>query len=376
MNILHITTYLQGGAGLAIAQLACGQAARGHQVAMVANRTEEQDYSNYPEWLTRLADAGIRVLSTDSTFKRDLALNIAAFRDIRAAIDCRELSIIHAHAAVPSMIGLLIRSVSKRPIPILQTMHGWGIRKDAMQAATDIALMNAIDRVVAPSFASGQLLQRLGIDPALIRVVPYGVPPACGFEEEASTELLRHWKAAGHVVLVCTGTIGPRKNQRLLIEAIAHPQAPRNIACAIVGEGSELPLLNSMIQEKGLGERVHMFGYQPNAARFLDAADWFVLPSRDEGLPLSVLEAYRAAVPVIGSDIAELAEIIRPDETGYLFRDNDVASLVQILQNVAQAPDSQRLKMGSASQKLWRDQYSLEQMMLRYDALYTELLSL
>ncbi|PYS24428.1 MAG: glycosyltransferase family 1 protein, partial [Acidobacteria bacterium] len=95
VNILHITTFLQGGAGLAIAELACSQAARGHQVTVVTSRTEEQDYSNYPQWLDRLATSDVRVLQTDSTFKRDISLNIAAFQHIRNAVDVAHLSIIH-----------------------------------------------------------------------------------------------------------------------------------------------------------------------------------------------------------------------------------------------------------------------------------------
>jgi len=374
VNILHITTFLQGGAGLAIAELACSQAARGHQVTVVTSRTEEQDYSNYPQWLDRLATSDVRVLQTDSTFKRDISLNIAAFQHIRNAVDVAHLSIIHTHAAIPSMLGLLIRSATKRLVPVLQTMHGWGIRKDSTQAATDIALMKSVDRVITPSMASKRLLERLGVDPHLISVVRYGIPPLAHSADEAGIERLRQWKSSGHVVLLCTGTVGPRKNQRLLIEAIAHGGTPANVACAIVGEGEEVPLLNSLIQQNGLQNRVHMFGYQPNAARFLRAADWFVLPSMDEGLPLSVLEAYRAAVPVIGSDIAEIAEVIRPEQTGYLFRAGDLGSLVKALGAAAELAESERLKMGAFSRRLWQDHYSLEQMRLGYEAVYNELL--
>src|SRR5947207_4849970 len=99
-------------------------------------------------------------------------------------------------------------------------------------------------------------------------------------------DVLRHWKTKGYAVLACIGTVGRRKNQRLLIEAMADSNAPSRIACAIIGEGEEVPILHSLIHETGLQERVQLFGYQPNASTFLSEAHWLVLPSNDEGLPL------------------------------------------------------------------------------------------
>src|SRR5213593_4860545 len=288
MHILHITTFLQGGAGCAITDLALNRAATGHEVTVVTSRRGEWDYGNYPQWLEKLSAAGIDVLQVDSTFKRDVALHISAFRHLRETLAGRELSLIHTHAAIPSMLALLLRSDSKRRVPILQTMHGWGIRKDALQAATDIALMSAVDVVVTPSAASKRLLERLGVRSDHMSIVPYGVGPLRLSAEPPELDLLRRWRSGGYTVLVCVGSVGSRKNQRLLIEAIADSKAPVRLACAIVGEGEDVPTLRAMVQQTGIDARVHFFGYQPDAARFLDAADWLVLPSNDEGLPLSI----------------------------------------------------------------------------------------
>src|SRR5438105_4709736 len=172
MNILHITTFLQGGAGLAITQLANNQARAGHKVTVVASRTGEGDYCNYPQWLDELSAGGVEILQVDSTFKRDVALHIAALREVREAVDGRQLSLIHSHAAIPSMLALLLRSGAKRHVPVLQTMHGWGVRKDAAQAATDIALMNEVDAIVTPLTASRRLIERLGVRADLVSVLP------------------------------------------------------------------------------------------------------------------------------------------------------------------------------------------------------------
>lgn len=375
MNILHITTFLQGGAGRLISDLACSQARSGHKVTVAASRTGEQDYGNYPQWLDRLASAGIPLILVESTFKRTVSFNVAAFRQIAESLDCGSLSLIHTHAAIPSLVALLLRSRAKRAIPIVQTMHGWGIRKDPEQSATDITLMNQLDRVVATSESSQRLLLRLGLAPELISVVANGVAPLPPHIDTIDTSLLRLWRSNGFMILVCIGTVGSRKNQRLLLQAMAQPQAPQNLACAVVGEGEEVPALQAMAQDSGIADRVYFFGHQPEGAQFIAGADWLVLPSNDEGQPLSVLEAYQAGVPVLGSDIPEIAEVVFPEQTGILFHAGNVDSLVQALALAARTPEDKRKRMGAEEKKLWQERFSLDRMLDQYARIYHELLS-
>ena len=76
-TIVHITTFLQGGAGRTVTDLACAQRARGHRVVVAASATAEPGFESYSEYLATLAAAGIEVVLADSSFKRDLALNDA-----------------------------------------------------------------------------------------------------------------------------------------------------------------------------------------------------------------------------------------------------------------------------------------------------------
>jgi L-malate glycosyltransferase len=375
MHILHISTFLQGGAGRVIADLASSQALSGHKVTVVASGSGEQDYGNYPQWLDQLNSAGVNLLFVESTFKRDVALNVAAFRKIKECLDFASLSLIHTHAAIPSLVALLLRSGVQRAIPILQTMHGWGIRKDPDQENTDITLMHQLDRVITASDASKRLLIRLGLAPELIEVVQYGVAELPAFVDEKRLDLLRDWRSRGLKILVCIGTVGARKNQRLLLKAMIHPKAPRNLACAIVGEGEEIPALEAMARENGIAERVHFFGYQPEAAQFVQNADWLILPSNDEGLPLSILESYCTSVPVLGSDIPEIAEVVVPQQTGFLFQAGSEESLVQTLVKIGEMPEKERVRMGNASKKLWEERFSLERMLDHYARIYCSLLA-
>jgi L-malate glycosyltransferase len=374
MNILHITTFLQGGAGRIISDLACAQHRAGHAVAVVTSKTGENGYCNYPHWIDNLKSTGVLLLQVDSTFKRDVSLNIAAFKAIRDAMDWNNLSIVHSHAAIPSLISLLLSSRAKQRIPVLQTMHGWGITKSADQAATDITLMNALDRIVAVSAASQRRLIGLGVDSNLLTVVPYGVEAPPASEPERVPEPLRKWKSMNLRVLACIGTIGPRKNQRLLIDAMSASRAPRNIACVFIGEGEEIAELKALAESTGLTERVCFLGYQKEATRYLSGADWLILPSRDEGLPISMLEAYRAGVPVLGSDIDEISEIVFDGKTGLLFRSEHLDSLVEILNRVSSLDENRRLAMGEEGCCLWQANYTSEIMEQRYERIYKQLI--
>lgn len=373
MHILHITTFLQGGAGRIITELACSQAASGHLVTVVTTQTGEKDYANYNEWVERLNSSGIRLVFVDSTFKRDIALNVAALDWICKTVDCSSVSLIHTHAAIPSLVALLVRGCVKKAIPIVQTMHGWGIRKTREQVATDIALMNQLDCVATVSVSSRRLLIDFGVTPGRIEVVPNGVDLTVPPETSSRIDLLKEWRSTNYKILVCIGTVGPRKNQRLLVEAMAEHEAPGELACAIVGEGEEASSLESFAREHGICDRIHFFGYQPKASDFIACADWLILPSQDEGMPISVLEAYSAAVPVIGSDIPELAEIILPDRTGFIFSSGDASSLLRVLATVAHLPESRRRFMGTEARKLWEKEYSLSKMLTRYQQIYQDL---
>ncbi|UCF92596.1 MAG: hypothetical protein JSW39_00120, partial [Desulfobacterales bacterium] len=83
MNIIHLTTYVQGGAGKMMTELAIHQAESGHHVTLVTSRTEVPGYLNYPEYIQRLMGSPVRLCQIDSTFKRDRYLNRAVVRALQ-----------------------------------------------------------------------------------------------------------------------------------------------------------------------------------------------------------------------------------------------------------------------------------------------------
>ena len=113
--------------------------------------------------------------------------------------------------------------------------------------------------------------------------------------------------------------LADHKGQGHLIRAFpavlaAHPTAH----LVIVGEGEARPALEEEIRRLDLEARVHLAGFQTDIAACLGALDLFVMPSEQEGLCTSLLDALTAGLPVIGSEIGGIPEIIEPERTGLL----------------------------------------------------------
>lgn len=90
-----------------------------------------------------------------------------------------------------------------------------------------------------------------------------------------------------------------------------------------------------------------------------------MLPSRSEGQPLAVLEAFCDGVPVLASRIPELAELVDEGRTGWLFEPDDAGALAAALSRAAQSPDQLRA-LADAAQASYRDRFTIERMVANY----------
>ncbi len=368
MRILHLTTFLQGGAGLAIAELSVAQSRMGHDVVVITSQTGAPGYGNYPAHLDALAREGVPVLTVDSSFTRVLPQNLEVVRAVVELGGPEGFEFIHTHAAVPSLIALIAAGRLPRRVPVLQTMHGWGITKSAADERTDVAILNLVDRVVVPAESSAVLLRAHGVNGVPIHVVPYGIPdeppgPACGSDDLLAE--LHRWRAEGGVVLCCVGTICARKNQQLVVDALQLIESGDRPLCVFVGDG-DAESLRARAVAAGVAASIRIAGYRADARRFLGAADAFVLPSLSEGQPLSILEAWRDGVPVIVSDIPELAELVDDGVTGFRFNPHSPRALASAMQAAARMTPAARLRLDVRVRRRFATQFTVSQMVTRY----------
>jgi glycosyltransferase involved in cell wall biosynthesis len=152
---------------------------------------------------------------------------------------------------------------------------------------------------------------------------------------------------------------------------VALPQAH----LLVVGDGPLRGEVEREVAALTLTQAVHLLGMRRDVPQILGASDAFALASRGwEGLPLTVLEAMAASVPVVASDVGGTREAVTDGETGYLFQPGDVAALALRLRALADDPGLAR-QMGQRGQARVRELFTAERMVRETAALYEQLVS-
>jgi glycosyltransferase involved in cell wall biosynthesis len=207
-----------------------------------------------------------------------------------------------------------------------------------------------------------------------VAVVPNGIDTA-RFIRRGDREALRRVLGlpAGVTIIGTVGRLDPIKRQDLLIRAFARVrQRERDAHLLLVGDGPALDDLRRLTAALGLDPSVTFAGYQPRPERYLEVMDVFALTSRSEGMPLAVLEAWAAGVPVIASRVGGIPELITNGWTGLLFEPGEEGELARaILRMIADPAWSRR--MGEAGRDLSRALYDVRVMAGTYDLHYRTL---
>ena len=174
----------------------------------------------------------------------------------------------------------------------------------------------------------------------------------------------------GARVIGTVGRLNEVKRQDHLIRALnALGADSADVRLLLVGDGPERGTLERLVAELGLSARVHFAGYQSAPERFLPAMDVFALTSRLEGLPLALLEAWAAGLPVVSSAVGGVPKVVRDGETGLLFPNGDEPALVRALRELLNDP-AKAARLAAAGRAVVRRDYSLERMASEYEALY------
>lgn len=171
--------------------------------------------------------------------------------------------------------------------------------------------------------------------------------------------------------LVCTGTVNSRKGQELIIKALSQIELIKRerIIITFLGEGAELENFKRLAISLNVDKQIDFVGGVDNVDYYLAQANIFILASKDEGLPLSIIEAMRVHLPIIGSNVAGIPEMIEHNINGVLIEPT-VDSVENILNNL----DEYNWKeMGIKSHQTFLNKFTLDRMMSNYCKLINEL---
>jgi glycosyltransferase involved in cell wall biosynthesis len=281
------------------------------------------------------------------------------------------IDLVHTHEFVMNIYaGAAARLVG---LPTLATIHGRHWVADQPRRGAAYRLLRRLGlRVVAVSHDLAKFLAPgLGIPLSAITVVHNGIPippssagPDRGAKQrDARASIGLPWPDP---LLVAVGNLYAVKDHANLLRAAA---TLPDVHVAIAGRGDQEAPLRRLADELGISPRVHLLGLRQDVDRVLLAADVFVQPSRSEGLPLAVLEAMAAALPVVATNVGGVGEAVVDGETGILVPPGDSPALAAAARAVLAMPD-RGAGLGQFGRKRAIRDFSVREMVDRYCALY------
>lgn len=267
------------------------------------------------------------------------------------------------------------------PAKIAHVHHGGlTVRALCRMAGAGVIVQHMHGRILEPSGASVSQLNFRAADAivACSQAVADCLPGRHAEVIYAGVEIGSHPPAnaapTGPLRVGVLARLIPLKNVESVINATARLSAMGiEVQTEVAGSGPSESALRDLVASLGLAGRVRFLGWRMDVDRLLASWDLLVIPSLEEGLPISALEAMAAARPVVASRIGGLSELVVDGVTGRLIPPGDTDALVRCIEELAS--DRQRLAfMGSEGWKLVRRHFSAELMTRRTTQLYDRLL--
>ena len=231
-----------------------------------------------------------------------------------------------------------------------------------------------VDRVTAVSHAAAaaHLSARMAIAGKLV-VLPNGVDvEAWRPNAPVRTAVRRELGLDEEFLWLAAGRLDPVKDYPTLLAAMASVPEPARLL--IAGSGPLQDELLRLSAQLGLEQRVRFLGFEPDLRRWMRAADGFVLSSRCEGLPMGLLEAAACALPSVATDGPGTPEVLVHGQTGWLAPAGDCTALAESMTRMMQTAPEVRRAMGERARQLVIERFSLETILDRWEALYSDLL--
>src|SRR5579884_214065 len=288
------------------------------------------------------------------------------------------VDLVHAHQYTPFFYALAARRLYRRP-PVLFTEHGRHHpdypRRKRMLA--NRLLLEKRDRVVGVGQAVRRaLVHNEGIPDRRVGVIYNGIDIAPFSKSRPDRLSVRREIGVGadDLVLLQVARLNYLKDHATALRTVSKLRQERpDVRLVLVGEGEERGSIQELIQRLDLSANVRLLGLRTDVNRMLAAADVFLLSSISEGIPLTLIEAMAAGVPVVSTNVGGVPEVIEDSQTGLLAPAGDDAALAGHVLRLMRNPQW-RGEIVRRAQKRAQQIFSEEQMHQSYQKLYQEML--
>jgi glycosyltransferase involved in cell wall biosynthesis len=315
--------------------------------------------------------AGVRIVQFPARSLKDLD----RLRRLVCFFSFEKFDLIHTHLAYANILGSMAGFITR--IPVVATLHSTGYdpgQKSALfQTLENTCLRYLVSRIVVVG-TSVMEVQANRIGRRRLDLIPNAVPTQepVSFEirQKKRRELLED---PGRCVIISVGRFVQAKAHEDMIDAflLAHRNHPETIL-VLAGSGILFPKIQMKVKDLQLTDSIYLLGERNDIPQLLAASDVFASSSHREGLPVSVLEAMMAGLPVVGTNVGEMAHIVT-NEIGRIVPPHHPELLAGALDEMLDDPDK-LLVMGKNARLRAVQEYSVETWMARHTDLYNEIL--
>ena len=296
----------------------------------------------------------VEALGEPFGFRPGLVLRLARlFRE-------RRIDVVHTHDERPHVYGAVAARLAGVRRVVHTRHHGMAFRLTRRQAGLVRLASQFTDRFVCVSADSARQAVRHGVSPRIVRVLHNGIDLA-RFEPPAFRE-------GGPVVTVAR--LSPEKDIGTLLKAAAlATEEDPSLRLEIAGDGPCMAELRREATDIGLGGRVCFHGETRDVRALLARAGLFVLPSRTEGVSLTLLEAMASGLAVVATRVGGNPEVVADGETGLLVPPGDPATLAAAVLRLRR-DDAERRRMGAAGRRRVERRFDVRRMTAAYERIY------
>ena len=370
MKILYVITLPDiGGAQTHLLEIACAMKNDGNDVQVIAGK-----YG----WLTeQLELKGIKVgvikeLVREISLKKDWA----AVQHVRKIIKNWQPDIVHCHSSKAGIVGRIAAWLEC--VPGVFTAHGWAftegvpITRRVLYSIIENIMLNITakcfcvseyDRCLAKKWFLRDSHRLITVHNGVVEALPQGEAVA------------RKRDTGGILRLIMVGRFSKQKDHMLFIKAVhdINQKYPGQVHLSLVGDGDLFAAAKQYVVVNNLGEFIILLGESTCVDSLLAQSDVFCLISNYEGLPISIIEAMRAGLPVIASDVGGNNELVEDGINGYLISRGDREGLVQAIEKMLKDRDL-IIEFGKRSQEKFRTEFAFSAMMQKIESAYRDVL--
>lgn len=351
-----------GGASVHVLDLAKGLQESGHTVEVLVGGSGV--------FINKAKAIGINCTSL-KYLRRDISIlnDFLGFFELRKELSLNKPDIVHLHSTKAGVLGRLAANAAD--VPSVFTAHGWAFtdgipplrRFFYLQIERLMALFT--NKVITVSDFDKKLALRLGVgNEALITTVHNGIPSYPVVRKDFKNDVIK---------MIMVARFDNQKDHQTLINAISRVEC-NNWHLELVGDGPLLDGIVKHVESLGLSGKVSFSGSCDDVATRLLQSDVFLLISNWEGLPLTILEAMRAGLPVIASSVGGVSEAVAHGSTGVLVPRGDVHALAESITLMLEN-ESFRLSCGHAGRVKFDAEFVFDVMLEKTESIYREVLN-